>query len=144
MSYRTLVRSGGALTPFGRDFESKLRESLGKKIQMGREGMDLNEWKETKKKLPRFEVFRDYSMSEEVIRLGCKLNRRFPSLQHYTWLHWMTDNEVVEMLDKVEIYTRSVFFAQYGQNALGKLLEQFFQKPVEWIVDPDIEARVAA
>lgn len=121
------------------DFKHKLAEILDARIRQGREGIDLNR---NKKGKDADIVYRNYSMSDGVINLGCKIAET-KDLSPHEWVNWMADADISIGRDEVKVYHRTKFFCDQANSRLGKLMAEYFNLPVTFVPTPAIEQGVA-
>ena len=137
-SYRS-YSSNKAAAPM--NFEGKVRAALGRKVQRGIEGIDLNA---EKKNASPFIVHRNFRMEEDVIRLGIDVAAKVSYLEPLVWVHWMTDAEVINSSQGVRVLHRSIFFCEQAEKSVGPALTTYFGKPVRFEPHPAIADRVEA
>lgn len=130
--------SGSTFLPSS--FSSRLRISLDKYIQAGRDGVDLNSIYE-KKREPNI-VHLNNSMSDDIFDLACEIHNQGKPLDPHAWVNWMTNSYLRVFHDHVTVYQRSALFCNHAKQLFGDTLKEHFQRPVDFRIDPEIKNRV--
>jgi hypothetical protein len=125
-------------------FEGKLRTLVDKIIQWGEMGQDIANNDENKKKQTPVIVISDKFMDEDIIKLGCDLNKRFGNICHRHWAFWMSCCHMDYHHEFINFRCMNKLYADFAERNFRESLSKYFEKPVYFLVDDNISERVNA
>lgn len=105
------------------------------------QGMDILSYRANKS--GSLYVHRRYWMTDSALSLGEKINESL-GMNPKLWTLWMQCAEAKNYDNAMIVRHISPFFASYADRELGSTIGKVYKKPIRFIADQEIQAKVYA